>query len=642
MSIRSLSAALATAALLATSPVNGHGQSDAHSVHLPDHADESDFEAAQRGFIGTFTDGRVTDENGRVVYDFNAYDFMQGPAPETANPLLWRQGQLNAIHGLFEVTDGIYQVRGYDLSNITFIRGETGWIVVDPLITKEVAAKALELVERELGKRPIVAVFYTHPHIDHYGGVRGIISDEDVANGTMVVAPEGFVREAVSENILAGNAMARRATYMFGSLLPRSPEGQIGVGLGPGISTGSAGMIPPTHTIDHTGQKMTIDGIDFEFLLSFDAEAPSEFMFYMPQFRAFGQAEMINKTLHNLYTLRGAKVRDGLGWSKYIDEVIYTYGDRTDVSFGSHHWPTWGNEEILGFWSSQRDLYRYLHDQTLRLANLGYTINEIPELITLPEGIATRFANRGYYGSVSHNVRGQYQLYLGFFDGNPANLDPVPPEEAGRKFVEYAGGSEALIAKAREDFANGEMRFAATALNHLVFAQPDNEEAAELLAQIYTQMGYRAESGPWRNFYLTGAMELREGVADLPATTTASADTIRSLPLDLFFELLGVRLNGPEASKQDRTFNFNVSDTDQHALLILSNGALHYRMGHEDTQAPTFHITSDALVALNTKEKTLPELVATGEAGVEGDAQTVFGFFQLVEEPEFWFEIVRP
>ncbi|MFZ9125856.1 MAG: alkyl/aryl-sulfatase [Steroidobacteraceae bacterium] len=608
-----------------------------------DYTDRRDFEAAERGFIASFADGTITNAAGTVVYDYGAYDFLQGAAPPTVHPSLWRQGQLNAKHGLYEVLDGIYQVRGFDLSNVTFIRGERGWVVIDPLLTRETAQRALELVNQHLGARPVTAVVFTHSHLDHFGGVRGIVTEEEITSGRVeIVAPKGFVREAVSENLLAGNAMARRAAYMFGSLLPRSATGQVGVGLGQAISTGEPGMLQPTIEVDRTGQSLTLDGVEMEFILALEAEAPSEFMFYLPQFRAFCQAEIINRTLHNLYTPRGAKVRDGRLWSRYIDEAIVAYGERTDVSFGSHHWPTWGTEEIREFWRDQRDLYRYLHDQTLRLANQGHTLHEIPELLQLPPGLANEFYNRGYYGTVSHNAKAQYQLYLGYFDGNPANLDPLGPVEAGRKFVQYMGGADRVLAKAREDYELGDYRFAATALSHVVFAEPDNQEASELLALIYTRLGESAESGPWRNFYLTGASELRQGITPLDTTRPASADFIRALPLDLFFDLLAVRLNGPAAAAQDREFNFVVSDTGQRALLLVSNGALHHRMGVRSGAAPTFKITSEALIALNTRAKTLPQLLQEGSASIDGNPTLVLGFFGLLEEPGFWFEIVRP
>ena len=604
--------------------------------------DDADFERARRGFIASFDDTEITTENGAPVYDFGAYDFLDNPAPETANPSLWRQSQLAAIHGLFKVTDGIYQVRGYDLSNITFIEGETGWIVVDPLISKETAAKSRALVDRELGPKPISAVIFTHSHVDHFGGVRGLISEDDVANGVEIIAPEGFAYEAVSENVLAGNAMGRRAGYMFGALLPKDREHQIGVGLGQGISTGSIGLMEATVNVTTSGQKLNVDGVEMEFIMALESEAPSEFMFFLPQFKAFFQAEVINHTFHNLYSPRGTKVRDGRRWSKYIDEAIYKFADKAEVSFGAHHWPVWGADEIEAFWTSQRDLYRYVHDQTLRLANAGFTMHEIPAQLEIPDGIAKQFASRGYYGTVSHNSKAQYQLYFGYFDGNPANLDPLPPVEDAVKTIAYMGGGDAVLEKAKADMETGDYRFAASVLNKLVFAEPENKAATDLLADAYTQLAYMAESGSWRNFYLTGAQELRNGMVKVDAPTSTSADIIGAIPLDLYFDLLAVRLNGPRAAKKDRNLNFILTDTGEKAHLIISNGTLHHRIGQLHPKAPTINLTRSALDQLNLRTKTFGELSKEGVASIDGNPLAVRSFFGLIDEPDPWFEIVRP
>ncbi len=608
-----------------------------------DFSNRDDYEQAERGFIATLENTTVTSDNGQVVYDFGAYDFLQGERPASVNPSLWRQSQLAAKHGLYKVMDGIYQVRGFDLSNITFIEGNTGWIVIDPLITKETAATALSLVEQELGKRKISAVLFTHSHLDHYGGVRGIISEQDLSSGTEVIAPVGFTRETISENILAGNQMGRRASYMFGSLLPKSPQGQVGVGLGQAISSGTPGLIRPTREITESTTSMIIDGITFEFLLALGAEAPTEFMFFLPEFKAFCQAEIINRTLHNMYTPRGAKVRDGRRWSQYIDQVITRFGSRTEVSFGSHHWPTWGNDKIISFWTGQRDLYRYIHDQTLRLSNHGYTMHEIPERLELPDAIAGSFANRDYYGTVSHNSKAQYQLYYGYFDGNPANLDPLEPVAAARKYVDYMGGSAAILKKARQDYVNGEYRFVATALNHLVFAQPENSAASNLLADTYEQLGFRAESGSWRNFYLSGAAELRRGVLDLPTPRTSSADMVRAIPLDLYFDTLAVRLNGPKAATNDWRFNFKLTDTGETALLIVSNGTLHHRLNTQDNNpTASLSMSRTALDQLNLGSKTIAQLAQENLLDVSGNVNALQSFFGLLDDFDFWFEIVRP
>ncbi len=618
----------------------------AHNKKIKQYLDfdnKDDYEAAERGFIATLEETKILNDNGVPAYDIGAFDFIKGDAPDSVNPSLWRQGELTSKHGLFKVMDGIYQVRNFDLSNISFIRGKTGWIVVDPLITGKPAKAAYELVKRELGDIPISAVVYTHSHADHFGGVRGLISEEDVANGVRIIAPLNFTLETVSESILAGNQMSRRASYMFGSLLPRSPTGSVGVGLGPAISSGQLGMITPTDEIGHTGQKMTIDGIEFEFLLALGAEAPSEFMFYLPEFKAFCQAEIINHTLHNLYTPRGAKVRDGRIWSKYIDEAIVMFGDKTDVSFGSHHWPTWGQEATVKLWEGQRDIYRFIHDQTLRHANHGYTMHEIPELLNMPDGIAKSFANRDYYGTLSHNSKAQYQLYFGYFDGNPANLDPLSPVDEGKKFVEYMGGASNVIDKAQADFDKGEFRFAATALNHVVFAEPDNQTAADLLAKTYQQLAYMAESGSWRNFYLTAASELQNGIMDLPTPKPGGPDLVRAVPLDLFFDTMAVKLDSAKAKDKKWRFNFQITDTGENALLILSNGTLHHRMDVTDPDATaTIKMTRAALDQMSLKIKTFGELREEGIADFEGNPLALKSFFGMLDEFEFWFEIVRP
>lgn len=605
-------------------------------------ADKKDIERAEKGFIAALEGSQIKTNGDVVNYDFAAYDFLNGETANTVNPSLWRQSSLNAKHGLFEVKDGIYQIRGYDISNITFIRGETGWIVVDPLLSKETAAAAKSLIDKHLGELPVSAMIFTHSHADHFGGVRGLIDEQDVERGVQIIAPANFVLETISENLLAGNAMTRRASYMFGGLLPKNAQQQVGVGLGPALSNGNVGLMQPTLSITESGEIHVVDGVEMEFIMALGAEAPSEFMFYMPEYKAFCQAEIINHTLHNLYTPRGAKVRDGRLWSKYIDEAVYKYADVTDVSFGSHNWPVWGSEDVRAFWEGQRDLYRFIHDQTVRKANNGATMHEIPALLNMPDGIAKSFANRGYYGTVSHNSKAQYQLYFGYFDGNPANLDPLPPVEESKKFVDYMGGADAILKNAEADYEAGEYRFAATALNKLVFAEPDNKAATTLLANVYTQLAYMAESGSWRNFYLTGAEELRNGVKVLPTVSTNGPDIVSAVPLDLYFDLLAVRLNSEKAGEQDRHLNFEVVDTNQKAHLFISNGALHHRMGQSSEDAPTLKITRAALDALNLKSKTFPELMQNGALTFDGDIAGVQGFFNLIEEPTFWFEIIRP
>ena len=543
--------------------------------------DRRDFDNAARGFIATRENPVIKNATGQVVFDLSWFDFMQGEAPKTANPCLWRQGQLNRMHGLFKVTEGIYQVRGFDIANMTIIATDSGWIVIDTLTTEEASKAAMELIEQHLGKKPIKAVIITHSHVDHFGGIKGVLTEEEIANGTVeIVAPEGFFESAVSENVLAGNAMQRRAGYMFGTLLPLATTGNIGCGLGQALSLGKTDIVKPTLTIHQTGQRITIDGIEIIFQNTPDAEAPAECMFYFPQYKAFCQAEEINHTLHNLYTPRGAEVRNGLKWSKYIDEAIQLFGAEVAVSFGVHHWPTWGNEEILELWTKQRDLYRYIHDETLHLANQGYTMIEIAEQVQLPPSLATFFANRSYYGTVSHNVKAQYQLYYGWFDGNPANLHPLPPAVAAEKYISYMGGADAVLEKVQTDIEKGEYRWAAMVLNQVIFADSQNKKARTMLTSVYTQLGYRAESGPWRNFYLTGAQELQEGVTYKHVRGRMVRDEIiKNLTLENFYDYLAVRLDRSKANGKQYVFNMIFPDTQETISLHLMNQVLHNRPG---------------------------------------------------------------
>lgn len=608
-----------------------------------DFSNRADFAAAKRGFIATLEDD-ITDANGTPVYSPTSYDFLKTGAPNTVNPSLWRQSQLNAKHGLFEVVDGIYQVRGFDLSNMTLIRGVKGWIIVDPLITKETAAAALALANKHLGARPVVAVILTHSHIDHYGGIRAVASQEDIASGKVqIIAPAGFTRETVAENILAGNQMARRAGYMFGAFLPKGPKGHIGSGLGQGISTGSSGLIPPTHEISQTGETLIVDGVEMVFQMTPGAEAPEEFMFYLPKFKAFCQAEEITRNQHNLLTPRGAQIRNGLKWSKHIDDTIQMFGDKIDVSFGSHHWPTWGNADVLEFYEKQRDTYRYIHDQTLRLANHGMTMTEIAEQIKLPKSLASEFYNRGYYGTTNFNSKAQYQYYYGWFDGNPAHLNPLTPVDEAKKMVEYMGGSLAILEKAERDYQNEEYRFVATALNYLVFAEPENKAAKTLLAKAYTRLGYKSESGPWRDFYLTGAQELTMPLLKSVTPNTTNPDMIANLPLDLFFDFMAVRLNGPKAAGLDMKINFNFTDTGEQAALHLKHAVLNTRMGKQhEKAAATISLSRVDLNRILLKQTSFAVLMKEGAVQVDGSLLKLRKFMSLQDDFDYWFKIVTP
>lgn len=604
-------------------------------------ADQTDFDSARRGFIADSPNRVISNPDGSAAFDLDAYGFVRdAPPPDTVNPSLWRQAQLLAITGLFEVTEGIYQVRNFDLSVMTFIRGATGWIVVDPLVTAAPAVEGLRLVREYVADLPVVAVLSTHSHADHFGGIEGVADRADVVAGRVrYVVPIGFVEESVSENMLAGNVMARRASYMYGNAVPPGPAGAVGAGLGPSTSTGSMAFYPPTDIIDHTGQELAIDGVRFVFQSTPGAEAPAEYCFFLPEHRALCMAEIASHTLHNVYTPRGAKMRDALAWSKHIHEALRLFGDDTDVLFGSHHWPTWGNAAVREDLVGQRDLYRYLHDQTLRLANHGYGPTEIAELLTLPAGISGRFANRGYYGSVNHNVKAVYNYYLGWFDGNPANLHPLPPVQAGRKFVEYAGGAGALLARARTDFDAGEYRWVAEALNHLVFADPDNTEAKSLLADTYDQLAYQAESGPWRNFYLAGATELRHGIREVSTPTATQPGMVSSITADMFLDALAIRLNGPNAAGASGTIHLYVDDDA--STLELSNGTLHNHPGADGPADATIRMTRGALDTM-LMGGDMAALVAGGAVSFAGDPTPIQALLTNLDDFEFWFPIVTP
>ncbi len=604
--------------------------------------DQRDFENARRGFIGSREDPVIRRADGQEVWNLDDYAFIEGSSPDSVNPSLWRQARLNNIHGLFQVMDGIYQVRGYDLANMTLIEGERGWIVIDAMTTTETAAAALALVEQHLGKRPITGLIYTHSHIDHFGGARGVLPDADAARGVPVLAPRDFVVEAVSENVLAGTAMARRATYMFGFLIERGPRGHVDSGLGKASTPGSFGLVAPTELIGETGTERTIDGVRMVFQYTPGAEAPAEMMIHLPDKRALCGAENVSHVLHNVYTLRGAKVRDALRWSNYIDESIALFRD-VDVLFASHHWPTWGNAEIVGYLERQRDAYKYIHDQTLRLANRGHTPDEIGDMIRLPEALERDFAIRGYYGTVNHNSRAVYQHYFGFFDGNPVNLHPLPPEEAAPRYVEFMGGAQTILEKRREAYAAGEYRFVAEVLGHLVFAEPENGAARALLADCFDQLGYQAESGPWRDFYLTGAQELRFGFGGVPIDPVGALDVASSMPTSLFFDALAVRLDGPAAEGESMVLNFEFTDIGESHVVVVENAVLHhYQEPARDGADATLRLSRAAWNSLATRSAKIQDLVLAGEIGLDGNPLTLARFFGLLDQPEPTFEIVRP
>ncbi|NMN73965.1 alkyl sulfatase dimerization domain-containing protein [Rhizobium sp. 57MFTsu3.2] len=610
--------------------------------------DVQDFKDAHRGLLAALPDPAIIkNAEGTPVWDLSVYDFLgtseTDDAPDTVNPSLWRMAKLNMIHGLFEVVDGIYQARGYDLSVMSIIRTDTGYIVIDPLVSSETArAVWKELVIPKLGDKPIVAVIYTHSHVDHYGGVRGLVNQADIDAGKVkIVAPEDFTKAAVGENIIAGNAMSRRASYMYGNLLPRGPQGQVDGGLGKTTSTGEIGLALPTDWATETGQKITIDGVELQVLMAPESEAPSEFMFYIPKYKAFCAAEDACHTLHNLYTLRGAKVRDGLLWSKYLQQSIDMFGDETEVLFTSHHWPTWGNDKVIAHLKSQRDMFRFIHDQVMRMANSGMTPKEIGEVIRLPQELATTWACRSYYGTVYHDAVAQYNLRLGFFDGVPATLHQLPPTEAGKRYVDFMGGADNVLRQAKESFEQGDYRWVAEVVNHVVFADANNVAAKQLLADTYEQLGYQSESGPWRNFYLTGASELRQGVTELPVPNTASPDTIKAMPIDMFFDFLGVRLNGDRAAGKSIEINMELTDTNEKYVVGVENSAIHYS---KDKSAPSADVsittTREALNDVMLGTSTMEKQVVEGKAKLTGDPKKLSEFVGLLDNFEFWFPIV--
>jgi len=603
--------------------------------------DQTDFTNARRGFIAAREDPRIESDAGGVVWNLDEYAFQQGPAPDSVNPSLWRQAKLNNIHGLFEVSEGIYQVRGYDLANLTLIEGETGWIVIDVMTTRETAHAAMELVRKHLGDRPVSAVIYTHSHIDHFGGIRGVIGDADIERGIPIIAPEGFLEEAVSENVLAGTAMARRASYMFGFLLDRHPRGHVDSGLGKASTPGTYGLVAPNRIVTGDDERMVIDGIELIFHNTPGAEAPAEMMISLPAHKAFCGAENVSHVLHNVLTLRGAKVRDALRWSTYIDEAIDRLGE-VEVLFASHHWPTWGNAEVIDQLKKQRDIYKYLHDQGLRLANAGLTPREIAEEFELPESLAKTFAVRGYYGTPSHNVKAVYQHYFGWFDGNPANLEPLPPVAAAERYVEAMGGGAAVLERASVAAERGEYRWAAELLDHLVFAEPKNQAARAALADVYDQLGYQAESGPWRDFYLSGANELRGRGRRIEANLTP-IEVISAMPTSLFFDALAVRLDGAEADGDDTVLNFVFDDIGETHVVDIENAVLHHRQAtpRDDAHA-TVTLTRDTWNLLLSQQLSLPAAIADGAISVDGSALRLLGFFAMLDTPEADFGVVEP
>tara|TARA_B110000908_G_scaffold18345_1_gene20624 strand:+ start:17047 stop:18987 length:1941 start_codon:yes stop_codon:yes gene_type:complete len=609
-----------------------------------DFTDRRSFDNAKKGFIATLNPITIAHDSGsRAAFDLEGLSFLNDEPAETVNPSLWRQAQLNALnHGLYEVVPGIYQVRSFDIANMTLIKSDSGWIIIDPLTSTEASRTGLALANKELGERPVVAVIITHSHADHFAGILGVMSHEDAESGKVaMIAPEHFVNEALSENVLAGNVMSRRATYMYGNLLPSSPTGFVTTGLGAALSMGNTGFIIPNDLIKETGETRHIDGVDIEFQMTPGSEAPAEMVFYFPQFKALCMSEITSHHLHNLYTPRGAQVRDALAWAAQINESIDLFGDRLEVEFASHHWPIWGRQEAIEYLKKQRDMYKYIHDQTLRLANHGYIKEEIAEQIKLPESLGKEFYNRDYYGTVHHNARAVYVKYLGFFDGNPATLYPLPPTEVATRYLEFMGGADAIVEKARGCFDAGDYRWVAEVLNHVVMAEPDHFNARALQADTLEQLGYQSESGPWRNFYLCGALELRQGLPK-GAAFGATASMAKSMPLENLYQTMAVRLNGPNADGLVIHLNLDFTDSEP-TLLSIENAVLHAFTGkqHQKPNA-TLRMSAVNFKFMMTGNTDAMQLLESGELEMSGDFEALGKFRELFDQFERRFPIVTP
>lgn len=617
-----------------TAWIEAHHAELLHSLPL---SDVDDFGDAEKGFIATLEDPVIRNAAGQTVWDATTFDFLTGDAPTSVNPSLWRQGQLVAKHGLFEVVEGLYQVRGFDLSVVSFVEGDTGVVVVDPLLTAETAAAALALYRQHRGDRPIVAIVYTHSHIDHFGGVFGMVTQDEVDSGQVqVVAPDGFLEHAIAENVYAGTAMSRRSAYMYGASLARGPQGQVGAGLGQSTSTGEPGIIVPTLLVTTTGETHTFDGVEIEFQMAPGTEAPSEMHLYFPRYRALCMAENATHTLHNILTLRGALVRDPHVWSQYLNEAIVRYGEKADVLFAPHHWPTWGNEKVVAHLGIQRDLYGYLHDQTLRMINKGMTGAEIAEVIELPPAITNTWSTHGYYGSVFHNVRAVYQRYMGWFDGNPARLWAHAPQAAAERHVAALGGVDRTVELAQNAYDTGDFRWAATLLDYAVFTDSDHAGARSLYADTLEQLAYGSENGTWRNFFLSGATELRQGNFGTPVG--ANSPTIMAqLSPEQIFDSIAITVDGPRAWDLDLAFDITFTDLARSYHLTLSNGVLIHLERTPDGSAP-LHLTLDKprLLALLAGDTTSDGL------DVDGDLSVLESLTRVLDPGDPDFNIVVP
>lgn len=601
-----------------------------------------DFDDAKRGLIAK-PSGKITNAQGVVLIDFDAFMFVEGKAPQTVNPSLWRHALLNAQIGLFRVAEGIYQLRGFDIANMTLIEGRTGWIVVDALTCRESAEAAIRFARRHLGNKQVSAVIFTHSHIDHFGGALGVTSPEEVSRRKIpVIAPDGFMEEAVSENILVGTAMARRAAYQFGMALDRSAKGMVDTGLGKAVASGSCGILVPNIVIKQPRETMVIDGVRFVFYNMPGAEAPAELTFLLPDKKAYCGAEILTHTMHNLLPVRGAKVRDALRWADYLQQALEHAVD-AEVCFNVHHHPIWGRTNIAEFITMHRDVYKYTHDQTVRLINAGYTAREIADRIKLPTSLDAYMSSRGYYGDLRHNVKAVYQFYMGFYDGNPANLDPLPPRDSARRYLDLAGGAGRVIAAAQDAFDKGDYRWSAELLNYVVFAEPDNGNAVELLARTYEQMGYMAEAATWRNSYLTAAFELREGPPKKGFDKSYVIDMLMQTPIEYFLDAMAAGLDGPSAEGKDLTINLVISDTGESHVLWIENAVLHHKKAAPAANAnATIRLTKNLFIKMVAGTAGVKDTLMNSELKIDGSRIDLVRFFTLIDRAPGTFAIVTP
>lgn len=602
--------------------------------------DPQDFEDAKRGFIAR-PSGKIMADDGSVLHDFDAYQFVTGQAPDTVNPSLWRHARLNAEIGLFKVTDGIYQLRGFDIANITLIEGKTGWIVVDALTSRESAAAAMAFARQQLGDKPVTALVFTHSHIDHFGGALGIVSPKDVVERQVpVVASNGFMEEATSENVLVGTAMGRRSSYQFGRDLPRSAKGNVDTGLGKNVVYGTFGILTPTKLITQPNEELVLDGVRFVFHNVPGAEAPAEMTFSIPDKKAYGGAENLAQTMHNLLPVRGAKVRDALRWSSYMDQALDQM-DGIEVYFGQHNWPVWGHDRITQFIKTHRDVYKYTHDQTVRLINAGLTPREIADTIKLPKSLGEHFGARGYYGALRHNVKAVYQFYLGAYDGNPANLDPLPPQESANRYLALIGGSDKAVAAAQTAYDKGDYRWAAELLNHAVFGDPANKAAKELLAKTYEQMGYAAEAATWRNSYLTAAAELRNGPPTKGISRAGFIEMLMQTPVERFLEAMAGGLDGPAAEGKDLKVNLVLSDIKESYVLWIENAVLHFRKAAPASDAnATLTLTKPIFIKMMAGTAGVKDTLLSDDLQIGGSKIDLVRFFGLIDKAPGTFAIV--